>query len=148
MISAWCIVAIVALIAGTIVAIKNKDGDSFRASVVLAILIGFGKLITLGFWYLSYMILHEKYCKKCHKITNHRELKKDYFECAKCGLKTIENNKINEKDINIEDVSYYIYAQEEFLFFNDILSSNVFLREDIKKLLQGEILRVPVYRHK
>lgn len=94
------------------------------------------------------MIIHEKYCKKCHKVTNHRELKHDFFECTKCKLRTIEKSKIHEDDIDTENVSYYIYAQEEFLFFNDILGSNVFLREDIKKLLQGEILRVPVYRHK
>lgn len=94
------------------------------------------------------MILHERYCKKCHKVTNHRELKKDYFECAKCGLKTISKSKIREDTIDMEEPSYYLYIQDEFVFFNDMLGANVTTREEIRKLLNGDALRIPMYRVK
>lgn len=42
MISGWCIVAIVALIAGTIATMETKNKDSFGAAILLNILIGFG----------------------------------------------------------------------------------------------------------
>lgn len=48
-ISGWCIVAIIALISGAITSMKINNEDSFGASVILTIFIGFGYLITLGY---------------------------------------------------------------------------------------------------
>lgn len=94
------------------------------------------------------MIIHEKYCKKCHKVTNHRELKPDYFECTKCKIKTIENPKIRKDNIDTGEPSYYLYIQDEFIFFNDMLGANVTTREEVHRLLNGEILRIPLFRNK
>ena len=41
-ISGWCIVAIIALITGTIATMETKNKDCFASSVALTILIGFG----------------------------------------------------------------------------------------------------------
>lgn len=94
------------------------------------------------------MIVEKKYCRKCGYETLHRCSKPDYWSCIKCGNSIIEKVEIREEDIDYSEKSYYIYAQDEFIFFNDMLGTNVFLKEEIRKLLQGEILRVPVYRHK
>lgn len=94
------------------------------------------------------MIIHEKYCKKCHKITNHRELRKDYFECTKCYTKSICQNRIEEDKIDTSNPSYYIYIDGQYLYFNDMLSQNVTTKIEIKKLLNHEVLRIPMYRIK
>ena len=94
------------------------------------------------------MIIHERYCRKCHKNTNHRELKKDYFECTQCGLKSIEKFEIREEDIDKENISYYLYIQNGYIFFNDMVSANLTTRKEIKKLMDGDVLRIPMYRVK
>ena len=94
------------------------------------------------------MIIHEKYCKKCHKVTNHRELKHDFFECTKCKLRTIEKPKIREENIDMNEPSYWLYIDEEYVYFNDMLSANITTREEIRKLLSGGIIRIPMYRNK
>ena len=94
------------------------------------------------------MIIHERYCRKCHKNTNHRELKKDYFECITCGLKSIEKQKIEEGNIDYDDNSYYLYVQGEYIFLNDMLSSVVTTKNEIRKLMNGDTLRIPMHRIK
>lgn len=94
------------------------------------------------------MIIHERYCRKCHKNTNHRELKKDYFECTQCKTKSIENRMINEDDIDYDEKSYYLYVQGEYIFFNDMVSSVVTTKNEIRKLLNSDALRIPLYRVK
>lgn len=94
------------------------------------------------------MIIHERYCRKCRENTNHRELKKDYFQCIKCGLETIGKIEIREGDIDVEEPSYYLYVQGEFVYFNDMLGANVTTRTEIRKLLNGNVLRIPMFRVK
>ena len=92
-------------------------------------------------------MIEEHFCSRCNKITNHKELKRDYWECLNCHLRNIRRYEIKEEDLDLQEPSYYIFSDKEFFYFNDILSSNVFLKEDIKKLLKGEVLRVACYRN-
>ena len=94
------------------------------------------------------MIIHERYCRKCHKNTNHRELKKDYFECTRCKTKSIENRMIKEDEIDYDEKSYYLYTQGEYIFFNDMVSLVVTSKTEIKKLMSGKALRIPMFRVK
>ena len=66
----------------------------------------------------------------------------------KCGLKTIESVEIKEEDINYNQPSYYIYCDKEFIYFNDFISANITTKDELRKLLNGETLRVPTFRNK
>ena len=121
-----------------------NDKDYFVASVLLTILIGFGYLLTSGIW----MIVEKKYCKKCGYETLHRSSKPDYWSCIRCSNSIIEKVEIREEDIDYEETSYYLYVDGQYIYFNDMISANVTAKEEIKKLLNGNALRTPLYRVK
>lgn len=94
------------------------------------------------------MIIHKRYCRKCRENTNHRELKKDFFQCMTCGFESIGNHKIDEEDIDYKEKSYYLYIDGEYIYFNDILGAITTTKEEIQKLLNGDVLRIPMFRVK
>jgi len=94
------------------------------------------------------MIVEKKYCKKCGYETLHRNSKPDYWSCIRCGNSIIEKVEIREEDINKEEISYWLYIDEQYIYFNDMVSANVTTREEIRKLLNGDALRIPMFRVK
>ena len=94
------------------------------------------------------MIVEKKYCRKCGYETLHRCSKPDYWTCIRCSNSVIEKFEIDESEINTENPSYYLYTKGEYICFFDMVSANVTTKIEIKKLLNHEILRIPMFRVK
>ena len=92
------------------------------------------------------MIVEKKYCRKCGYETLHRCSKPDFWSCIRCNNSIIEKLEIKESEIDRTEPSYYLYVDGQFVYFFDTVSANVTTKIEIKKLLDGETLRIPMYR--
>ena len=98
--------------------------------------------------YRNAMLIEKYYCNGCKRTTHHKEIKKDFFECERCHYTEIRTTIIRKNDIDNNNVAYFLYSSNEFLYFNDSLSQIIISKKDMKDLLDGNKIRIPLYRNK
>lgn len=94
------------------------------------------------------MLIEKYYCDGCKRKTHHKEIKKDFFECERCHYTEIRSATITKNDVNKNKVVHYLYASDEFLYYSDSLSQVIISKHDMEDLLEGNKIRIPLYRNK
>lgn len=94
------------------------------------------------------MLIEKYYCNGCKRKTHHKEIKKDFFECERCQYTEIRTTTIRKSDIDKDNVTYFLYSSNEFLYFDDGLSQVIASKKDMNDLLDGKKIRIPLHRNK